>query len=411
MAAGLRERRLSRWWASRARSGTRRCRRWTRAGRAALVAAALAVSAAHAESGPPPAPDPTQAAPRALRLVLPSAGIAFGIPRDRSVVATETVLVTFSLAAGPGVEARIDCPAAQRERTPVSEDGWFRLALETDADAAASYRAWLDAPSLAEGPEMSHRELLQRLWRALATGIDALRGARGRPAEIEFVVHVVPADCVSEPHVVHTPQQALQRVTFPLAFHAPAMLEPAFATTLLWHLVEVASHETVHLLQDYPFTRRRLDEIRRIGGREAQLDGPHTSVPHELHARMVDRCLRQAILPNDWNGDRVAQMWRDRRASFREHAAGDPFEDMYDELYRRQQRMLGRAFVNTHRDEDMHTLFGYCAMYLRLGPPVPASARPTRADRARGAEALRRMREVSGPIRLKGGLYGEHPLP
>lgn len=385
------------------------CRGRSRSQWAACAIAALGLAAPPSEAvatsavtGPPPS---------ALRLVLPSAGILFGAPRDRTVVSTDTALITFSVAHGPDAQGREECPLTHRERTPVQVDGWLTLSLETDAGAAEAYRTWLDAPSAVADADLTHRELLQRIWRALAVGIDALRGIRARPENLEFVVHVVPANCVSSPRVVHTPEQALQRVSFPLAFHAPAMLEPEFASTLLWYLVEVASHETVHLIQDHPFSRAKLEEIRRIGGLAFERSGQHASMAHELHARMVDRCLRQAVLPNDWNGDRVAQMWRDRRASFWAHAAGDPFARMYDELFRRQQRILGRHFVNTTHEHDLQTLFGWCAMYLRKGPPVPSTASPTRADVARGSEALRRIREVTPPLRFRSGLYGDHSLP
>lgn len=339
-------------------------------------------------------------------LILPHAQIDFYVdPANR-----QAQLRTLTAVGAPGQESAPDCPSRTHVLIPVQVAGWLTLKLHAVPEREAALREWLDSPSPAT-VAMSNRLMLQKIWLAMAAGIDELRGNHGRPGVVEFTAQISPNDCQQVTSIVHSQAQALQKITFPVAFRDPAFLDPASSTSLLWRLVEIAAHETMHLLQDHPYSAERVREIFQTGRPLASGRHQGVSMEFEVHARLLDYCLRQATLPNDWNHDRAAQTWRDQRSDFWKLIGDDPFGQMYDELFRRQQKILGPEFVGGLDDARLTALFGHCAMYLRHGPLVPESAMPLAEDMERGIRALQAMREVTAPIRIRGRPYGILALP
>lgn len=320
-------------------------------------------------------------------------------------------LDTASAVHGPDLSsAATPCPPRASAHTPVVSESWMRLAFEVGRDDEALLEQWLDNTT-ATTSGITNRVMLQRIWSALAVGIEHLRGARGRPQIVEFVVQIGPVDCLRVSRVSHSQAQAQEKLSFPLTFHTPAFLRPDNTADDIYELVNIATHELVHILQDHPFSMTRLRQVLRSPRLPSSGPHPEVSLGYELHARMVDHCLRQAIVPDDWNRDRLAQTWRDRRPEFWSLVGTDPFGKMYDTFFSRQQRILGTQFVGQPDDRGLETLFGYCALYLRRDPPVLASTRPSHDDIERGRAAWRAVREVTAPIRFQRRLYGRFALP
>jgi hypothetical protein len=322
-----------------------------------------------------------------------------------------TRLTSYTAVIGPTTVAPRDCSTTLDWVTiPVHTEGWLTLQLSVRMSDADRYKTWLDSPSGAT-EHLTNRLLLRRLWVSLRTGFDVLASGMGRPKAVEFAIRVSPPDCRYVEIHEHSATEAIEKLLVPVALHDPSLVDADFVSRPLLFLFEVAAHELVHVYQMYPFGKAELNWIRR--SKPFLLPGEHTpmSLEAELRARMVDRCFRQAILPNDWNGERLAQTWRDRRSEYDALMAEEPYKALYDALFARQSRMLGSRFVNTRRDEDLATLFGYCAMYMRRDTHVGNDAAPTLAEQALGRAALNAIRRETSPILLQRRPYDDMSLP
>ena len=347
-----------------------------------------------------------------LPLILPASAQSLGLaivganiePTDRFGA---TRVVTFTQVTPPGADRNAPCPEQDRQTLTLSSSSWVGVVLSVPYDQMALYKEWLERPSEAT-IAASNGELLSRLARAYGEGIDKLGGAMlARPQQVDFVIYTSPSNCSFRMKVVHESAQAAKRLTFPIAVHDPGLLDDKTGDTLIQYISEVIAHELVHVVQLHPFGPGQLRRIRQSRPFNLPNERMPMSLELELRARMIDRCLRQATMPGDWNDERLGQMWRDDRSQYRRWLQGDPYRPLHDELFARQFRILKERMVDTRADADLRPLFGHCAMYMQRPGLIPLKAKPNTSELRNGLAALEAIRGITEPILFRNQIYNE----
>lgn len=253
--------------------------------------------------------------------------------------------------------------------------------------------------------------MLQHMVLAIETGLAALAGPAWKEVGVDYLQRVTPSDCIYREHIRHTLPEARQRVRFGALMHAPGFLEPRVQPFNLWQLVETVAHEAVHVQQMHPFDARSLARHARGGPLHLGRHLSGLSFDLELRALLVEHCLRQAVLPNDWNGERLAQTWRDRRAEFHEAVREDRTGGLRRVMFEHQVRAAGSAFVNARDDAALGLLFEQCAMLVQRSDVLGRHGAPLASERSSGRAALAAMRTASPAFRFNGRPYGDLALP
>jgi len=310
---------------------------------------------------------------------------------------------TFSSGSSPEASASKRCPVSRWVDIPLVSDGWLKLSFSTLPDQRAMYVNWLDERSEAIDL-LTNREVLQRAWRGLKVGFDALSAGTRRPGEVAFVVRMTPADCVYVEEHSFTAQQSRRSITFPVAIHSPGFVGPA-STRLTESIVEIAAHETTHALNLYPFNQDRLDWLRRSPPVAPHDPTKPTSMDAEVRAVSVERCLRRMIMPRSIEMEADAIIWRDNRQGFDSKVSDEPTWRIWGETYQREYDLVGARFVDIKTDDELQSLLGRCALYLQRRAIVDGSTVPNNAEKAAAARALHQIRQTTAPIRFQGRVY------
>lgn len=330
----------------------------------------------------------------------------------RSDKGAEMLFITETAVRGDGVPDHQRCGQLEWRTLPVKSDGWLTLDLSVSPAQEKEFADWLEQASPAQ-QEMSNAALIRRFVSATEAALDVFSADLPHPRQIRHHVRITPKDCLYIEADRHSVQRARDVVDFPIAFHYPAMRDSVGAPFLLTFLFELVVHETVHVLQLFPYDDIRLDWLTR--SRPAKLPG-HVipiSIEAEIRALMIDRCIRQAAVPGDWNHERPAQTWRDRRELYRALMKDElpAFRAVREEFFARQARILGSRFVNAHKDAELEKLFPHCAMYFRRPGVVKQGDRPSKEEILIGHKALSAIRRVTAPILFKSLVYDDLPLP
>ena len=337
-------------------------------------------------------------------------GVAYSTPEVGARFAADSdgevhEIYTYTVGASPQAPANSVCAATEWAEIPVRTDGWLTLRFFVPVDQREAYVRWLGFRSNARHA-WSNGELLKRAWSALQRGFGTLAGGAGRPDKVEYWVRMTPTDCYYVEQRRHSVADARRAVRFPVAIHAPGLLGPA-SDSMIAAMFEIAAHETTHVINLYPFTRKRLDWLRSGTRAEAHDTNSPTSMDAEVRAVSVERCLRQAILPRSVDQEVNAKMWRDERAAFNARLVNEPALAIWDETFQRQYALIGRDFVATKPGVGLETLLGQCALLLRRHGTIDPSARPKQAERVAGIYALKAIRRVTPTILFRDRIYAD----
>lgn len=317
----------------------------------------------------------------------------------------QLVFKTFSVGVGPRVPSGMHCPKGQWTNIDVVTEGWLKLTLAVPPNERVAFSSWLDARSQSE-TAMTNRELFNRTWRGLQAGFDALSAGLGRPGELRFVIRHTPADCEYVEEIPHSARDARRLVVFPVAVHSPGLLGEA-STRIVESIVEIAAHETTHVLNFYPFDDERLRWL--LAGPAVAPHDPlrPTSMDAEVRAVLVERCLRRLVMPRSEEMESQAREWRHQRSQFDLKVAAEPTLKIWSEAFQREYEVLGAGFSTARSDLEMRRLLTRCAMYVQRRSEVHGATQPNKREMEAGATALANVRRVTMPIKFLDRQYDE----
>lgn len=320
-----------------------------------------------------------------------------------------TSLLTYGAVGSSDRKEFTPCSEGATETVVVADESWMGLSLAVRPADREQAVQWLSSVAQVT-QDLTVGDLLRRIWRAQARAFDVLAGPRGRPRRIEYVLHLLGAGCDGVEKVVTPGTQARRQVTFPIPLVLQSALDPELQPTLVYRLLELTAHETAHLLQLHPFDQRRLAWLRSAGAQAIETSHLQVSMEAELGALYVDRCVRQAILPNDWNEEFLARAWRERQDLFEASVPDLAYRRLYDRFFHGQAAILGSRFVGGWGEGELEALFPYCAMWL-MRDEAAEGRLPTLQETRRGLAALASIRAVTPALRWHRRPYADVPLP
>lgn len=345
---------------------------------------------------------------RSFSVTSPAAGFQFSIDDGSG---GELMLLAHGRSNVVGSTLHPACPPRTWQVQPLVQGRWLSLSLATsNTEQAARIGSWLDAPLSALRPAGSAREFLRRSVLALDAGLGALAPVRGRPGQLQFVLHLSEGDCQLGVQQEMTAAQAREMLTFPLAASEAVLRMEMIGDLQLLEVLRIMVHESAHMLQMYPYDAQRA--LSHQQGRPFQLHGDHAilSLDVELGALMVERCLMQGMAPEPRYAELHAMAWRDRPSVFHLDMTDPGMRRMYAEHFENQRRVLGKSFVGVRDDARLAKLFAFCAMALARDSSLRDQT-PDETETARGLTALRALRGwVTEPYIVEGMDYSMGPL-
>jgi hypothetical protein len=321
-------------------------------------------------------------------------------------MASYKVLTYSGLQAGTSEEA--PCEPTDWMTVRTLGKGSVRLEVTSSQVQRAPIAHWLASDAGLTVPK-THQEVLERMVDGVASALSVMDRRRRDVPLATFKLRVLPDGCRHVETVAHDLAQATSAIAFPVGFRWSDMKDPQASKRVLFKLLEIVSHESIHIHQMSPFDDLRIAAASWL--HHMPSPGGPLSYTLELRAILVDRCLRQALLPNDWMEELQVQVWRDRRSTYRVASRADPWFPVVDKVFSLEYQILGEGLVNARDDRRLARLFPYCQMFHRQDSLPALDMKPRSEDRILGAKALRTIRAATDPMFFKGLLYDDAPLP
>jgi hypothetical protein len=357
--------------------------------------------------------------PRLIACLAAAAGLVACTHRERVVVSLPTPMIRFHAAepAGPmrmwtssaiGARAASDCAPLLWQAWPIRASGSVRLTLTTTSQDAEHVREWLERPNGTAPGARSNAALLAAITEAVESALLAMSSSVASLPPVHYVVRLAPQDCRYRESVEILDPVNAKEILFPLTY-AASIIGPRFdaTATLIGHLTLVMAHETAHIVQLHPFTQERAE--RMVRDPLSITHGHSMGLTVEFEARLVDHCIKEAILPDGPRRRDYMQTLLDAQAEGRERPNINPnraSEEIHLSALKTLAAVLGPQQALDPDDAALRRLFPHCVMALdgRLAPGQAGN--PTDDDLRRGDEALRAIRRiVPEPIRFPGALH------